>query len=249
KSISDASLSIVLAAAKYRDLYDTATNQEEKERYGLLLELLTPIAKTFPSEFGIESVSNGLQVLGGYGFCSEYILQQNYRDIRIFPIYEGTTGIQSLDLLARKIPMANGAALGYLVEEMKKTIGEASTTESLQKYAMQLGDAMKDVQEVLGHIQSFASKGEFERSIADATVFMEFFSRVIASWSNLEMAVFANRGLLTNDTSYSADFYEAKIHHMRYFFTYELPLIKGLKAVLLNTEFLTIPEKSKVYAS
>jgi len=74
----------------------------------LLLELLTPIAKTYPAEQGIKSTSHAIQILGGYGFCSDFMPQQYYRDIRIIAIYEGTTGIQSLDLLGRKITQKNG---------------------------------------------------------------------------------------------------------------------------------------------
>ncbi len=97
KAVSEASLSIVLQTALYQDLVHTSEG-EEREKWHLLLELLTPVAKTYPSEKGKQAVDAGLQVLGGYGFCTDFVLQQYLRDIRIMSLYEGTTGIQSLDL-------------------------------------------------------------------------------------------------------------------------------------------------------
>ena len=98
KSIAEGSLSLVLLASKYHDIIHASSDKEEKEKYNLLLEMIIPIVKTFPSEAGSVSVNNGLQVLGGYGFCTDFTLQQYYRDIRISALYEGTTGIQSQDL-------------------------------------------------------------------------------------------------------------------------------------------------------
>ena len=93
KAVVEGSMSLVLSAAKYYDLEVTATSAEEKNKYDTLLEMIIPVVKTYPSEAGSYSVNNGLQILGGYGFCSDFILQQYYRDIRISAIYEGTTGI------------------------------------------------------------------------------------------------------------------------------------------------------------
>ena len=115
KAIVEGSLSLVMLASKYHDIVTTATSKEEKEKYHLLLEMIIPIVKTYPSEAGSESVDNGLQVLGGYGFCTDFTLQQYYRDIRISSLYEGTTGIQSQDLLGRKVTMHNGKGLELLV--------------------------------------------------------------------------------------------------------------------------------------
>ena len=89
KSMSEGSMSLVFLAAKYYDLENTAETKEEKYKYKTLLDMIIPVAKTYPSEAGNISVSNGIQVLGGYGFCSDFILQQYYRDIRISSIYEG----------------------------------------------------------------------------------------------------------------------------------------------------------------
>ena len=97
----------------------------QKERYELLLDLLTPVAKSYPSENGIISVSQGLQILGRYGYCQEFPIEQYYRNIRIHPIHEGTTGIQALDLLGRKVVMKDGKALRALSQEVQATIQAA----------------------------------------------------------------------------------------------------------------------------
>jgi len=248
KSISDVSLSLVLLAARYRDLSENAETKEERDQYHLLLEMVTPMVKTLPSEMGITSISNGLQVLGGYGFCSEYILQQYYRDIRIFPIYEGTTGIQSLDLLARKIPMADGAALKLLSNEILQTIKAASTYEGLKGYGEQLSKQLLQIGKVLGHLSSFAKAGDFERSIADASIFMDYFGRIVGGWLSLDLAVKSHQAILTDDKSFPASMYEQKIHTMKYYFTYELPKCEGLRAILMNKEHITIPEQSTVFS-
>ena len=97
KAVVEGSMSLVMLASKYYDLENTASSPEEKKKYNTLLEMIIPVVKTYPSEAGSYAVNNGLQILGGYGFCSDFILQQYYRDIRISAIYEGTTGIQSQD--------------------------------------------------------------------------------------------------------------------------------------------------------
>ena len=126
KSIVEGSLSLVVECLKWYDL-EKVLEGDEKEKAFLMLEILTPIVKTYPTEAGIVSVSNALQVFGGYGFTMDFDAQQYYRDIRIMSIYEGTTGIQSMDLLGRKVPMQSGKALMLLAAEISKTLKESET--------------------------------------------------------------------------------------------------------------------------
>lgn len=240
KSIVEGSLSLVMLASKYHDIVTTATSKEEKEKYHLLLEMIIPIVKTYPSEAGAESVDNGLQVLGGYGFCTDFTLQQYYRDIRISALYEGTTGIQSQDLLGRKVPMHNGKGLELLSAEIVKTIIAASNDEDLKGYATILGDKLKLSQKVLGHLMPFAMKGNYERYLADANLFMEYMSIVVLGWLWLEMAVDAKNELSNADKKYSATFYESKIHTMKFYFKYEVPKTNSLAESLMSDEVLTI---------
>jgi alkylation response protein AidB-like acyl-CoA dehydrogenase len=245
KAIYEGSLSLVLETARFHDL-EQLTEGAEKEKYHLLLELLTPIAKTYPSEKGREAIDNGLQVLGGYGFCSDFVLQQYYRDIRIFAIYEGTTGIQSLDLLGRKVTMHKGAALKLLAEEIQQTIGAALTHEELKPYAKILGEQLQLSQEVLNFLMPFAMKGNYERFLSDATIFMEFFGTIVVAWQWLKMATQAKQALVTGQTKYGESFYESNIHTMKFFFKYEVPKTKGLAHILMNDEVLTIFEQKEL---
>lgn len=240
KSIVEGSMSLVFLASKYHDIIHSATSKEEKEKYNLLLEMIIPIVKTFPSEAGAESVDNGLQILGGYGFCTDFNLQQYYRDIRIFALYEGTTGIQSQDLLGRKVPMQNGKGLELLAAEIMNTILAASKDDDLKEYAAILGDKLKLSQKVLAQLMPFAMKGNYERYLADANLFMEYLSIVVLGWLWLEMAVDAKNQLKKADKKYSEIFYESKIHTMKFYFKYEVPKTNSLAASLMSDEVLTI---------
>ena len=239
KVISEGSLSLVLLSSKYHDLSQTHSDPDERERYRNLLEMLTPIAKTYPSEMGLISVSNGLQVLGGYGFCSDFILQQYYRDIRIFSIYEGTTGIQSLDLLGRKITMNNGKGLQLLSAEIMNSIKAASEYEDLRPYARKLQSTLSLAQEVVHFLTDFAKKGDYERFLSDATVFMEFFGNIVVGWLWLDIAIKAQNAMVLTDTKYSSVFYESKISAMKFYFKYEIPKTRALAEVLMDKEVLT----------
>lgn len=239
KSIVEGTMSLVILAAKYYDLIETATSPKEKEKYDLLLEMIIPIVKTYPSEAGIDAVNAGLQTLGGYGFCEDYILQQYYRDIRIFSIYEGTTGIQSQDLLGRKVTMDNGKALELLSGEITKTIQAAIQIEQLEAFAETLGQKLILTQRVLTHLMPYAKKGDYERFLADASIFMEFLSLILMSWTWLEIALNASSAL-ENKGFYSKVFYESKLHATNYYYTYELPKTTGLAEILLNSETITV---------
>lgn len=247
KAIYEGALSLVLQSARYHDL-SRVTEGEEQEKYHLLLELLTPITKTYPSEKGREAIDNGLQILGGYGFCSDFVLQQYYRDIRIFALYEGTTGIQSLDLLGRKVTMNNGRALQLLVEEMQKTIEGAMTYDELRPYATALGEKMKLTQKVLAHLLGFAMKGEYEEFLADATIFMEFMGTLVIAWQWLRLGTVAKEALVTANGDFSDAFYESNIHTMKFFYKYELTRTSGLAEILMSTDSLTILKEKELIA-
>lgn len=248
KVITEGAQSLVFLTAKYQDLSLAGATPEEREKYRLLLEIMTPLVKTYPSEAGITSVNNGVQVLGGYGFCSEYILQQYLRDIRISAIYEGTTGIQSQDLLGRKITMDNGKALQLLSAEITNTIKTSMAHDNLKPYAQKLAGKLTLTQEVLQSLMGFAMKGDYQRFLADASPFMEFFSTIVQSWLWLDIGREAQNGLVTGNKDHSTEFYESKIHAMEFYFKYELPKTTGLAEILMDTEkALTIGSDKEVF--
>ena len=240
KAIVEGSMSLIFQTAIYVDKEMTSTTVEEKEKYNLLLELLTPIAKTYPAEQGIQSINNAVQILGGYGFCFDFMPQQYYRDIRIIALYEGTTGIQSLDLLGRKITMKNGKALELLAVEIKQTITNASTFDELKPYADTLLENLGLAQKVIGILMPHAIKGNYERYLADATVFMDFFGTIVIGWQWLKTAIVAKQVVKNGNLSQPTDFYTSKIHTMKFFYNYELIKTKGLAKTLMSNEELTI---------
>ena len=240
KSVVEGSMSLVILAAKYYDLEVTATSPEEKKKYNTLLEMIIPVVKTYPSEAGSYAVNNGLQVLGGYGYCSDFILQQYYRDIRISSIYEGTTGIQSQDLLGRKITMDKGKGLALLSAEILSTIEVATGYQALQPYAKILNEKLQLTQKVLDKLMPHAMKGDFEKYLADASIFMEFFSLVIMGWTWLDIAMNAQENLQKSSLKFPENFYIGKIETMKYFYSYELPKTSGHAEILMNPTTVTI---------
>jgi butyryl-CoA dehydrogenase len=246
KAVVEGSMSLVLLAAKYYDLESTAQSKEEKKKYNTLLEMIIPVVKTYPSEAGAYSVNNGLQVLGGYGFCSDFILQQYYRDIRISSIYEGTTGIQSQDLLGRKITMNNGEGLKLLLDEILTTVARANNHPELKPYANSISEKIKLSEKVLISLMPHALKGDFEKYLADASVFMEFFSLVIVAWNWLEVATNSQEALNKGDKKYSDIFYKSKIETMKYFFDYELPKTISHSEILMNPSSVTIKKDEEI---
>jgi butyryl-CoA dehydrogenase len=246
KAVVEGSMSLVLLAAKYYDLESTAQSKEEKIKYNTLLEMIIPVVKTYPSDAGAYSVNNGLQVLGGYGFCSDFILQQYYRDIRISAIYEGTTGIQSQDLLGRKITMNNGEGLKLLLAEIIETITKASNYPELKEYCDSLSKKIKLSEKILQSLMPYALKGDFEKYLADASIFMEFFSLVIVGWNWLEIAANSHEALKNGDKKYSEIFYKSKIETMKYFFEYELPKTVGHSEIIMNPSSVTIKKEGEI---
>jgi butyryl-CoA dehydrogenase len=239
RSIVDGSLSLLMQCGVYEDLSHHGP-EEDRERHALLLDLLTPVAKSFPSEMGIWSVSQGLQILGGYGYCDEFPLEQHYRDVRIHPIHEGTTGIQGLDLLGRKVVMRSGQALLHWLDEVAATIGQGRDRPDLESYADRLEKAMDRLTAVTRHLSGFALSGDIPRFLADSTLYLEMFGYVAVAWQWLKQGLAAEAALAAGPSEQDQKFYQGKLVTMKYFFHYELPKIQGLAQRLEEADGLTL---------
>jgi butyryl-CoA dehydrogenase len=246
KAIVEGSMSLLMQCGLYEDLFNV-TQGEERENNHLLLELLTPVAKTYPAEMGILSCSTGIQILGGYGFCDEFPLEQFYRDVRIHTLHEGTTGIQGMDLLGRKLTMKQGKAGKLFFEQVKKAIVSAQTDEALKPYCIMLDTAMGRLEKVTAHLMGIAMEGKMELFLADAALFLEFFSIIAIAWQWLLQATVARKTLADNPPSGDVNFYKGKIHTCAYFFNYELPRIEGLAKRLQNSDGLTVDMKNEYF--
>jgi alkylation response protein AidB-like acyl-CoA dehydrogenase len=246
RSITEGALGLLVQCAKYADLASVLTG-EEKEKNELLLDLLTPVAKSYPAEMGLLSISLGLQCLGGSGYCDDYPLEQYYRDARIHPIHEGTTGIHGLDLLGRKVIMKNGKAYKLYLEEVQQTIHEAEKFEELESYVQKLKESLEMLQKVTGHLMEVGKKEVPELFLADATLYLEFFGIVSVAWQWLVQATAVVKALRNRPNGAEANFYNGKFFAFRYFFEYELPKMEGLAKRLMNSDGLTVEIKTDFF--
>jgi len=243
KAITEGSIALVQLCAMYSDIAENATG-EEQENAHLLLELLTPVVKSFPSEWGIHSVSAGMQVLGGAGYCDDFPLEQYYRDIRINAIYEGTTTIHGMDILGRKVMLQKGKALKLLMEEMKKTLAAASTSKSLSGYAGKLQEAAKSLHATTLHLIDVAMKERPEVFLSDATLYLEYFGIVTVAWLWLKQGIVAQKAIDDQVMGDEYLFYQGKVHTMKYYFEYELPKIQALRERLVSADKVTVDIES-----
>ncbi|MEZ4989922.1 MAG: acyl-CoA dehydrogenase [Saprospiraceae bacterium] len=235
KSVVEGSLALLLYCSYLSDLAAEAEG-EAAENSHLLLELLTPIAKSYPSEMGTQAVSIGMQCLGGAGYTDDFPLEQLYRDIRVNAIYEGTTGIHGMDLLGRKITMANGKAVKLLMQEIQQTIKNAGAIEPLASMARDLGMATKQLHEVTLDLLALASQDVPEVFLADATLYLEYFGTITIAWQWLRQAGVAMEKLNAGLSEEENEFYQGKVYACRYFFAYELPKTNGLAYRLGHTK-------------
>jgi len=246
KAVVEGSLSLLMQCSYYHDM-ERVTVGDEHEKYNLLLEILTPVAKTYPSEMGILSCSAGVQILGGYGYCDEFPLEQFYRDVRIHTIHEGTTGIQGIDLLGRKMTMKNGKAATLYFEEVRKTIKTAESHSELLSYATRLEHALGVIETVTAHLLDISKKSNQELFLADATLYLELFGIVAIAWQWLLQAIAAKKALQGNLHSNEINFFKGKVFTARYFFGYELPKIESLAEILMNAEGLMIQMRNEYF--
>jgi butyryl-CoA dehydrogenase len=246
KAIIEGSLSLLMQCSRYHDM-EKVSEGEDHENYNLLLELLTPVAKTYPSEMGILSCSQAIQILGGYGYCDEFPVEQYYRDVRIHPIHEGTTGIQGMDLLGRKMMMKKGKAGQLYLAEVRKAIATAQADTELKPLALELEKAVGSLESVTGHLAGIAMKGNQEMFLADATLYLEFFGIIAIAWQWLMQATVAKKALAGELLPGDVNFYNGKIYTYRYFFGYELPKIEGLAKRLTNGDGLTVEMKNDYF--
>ena len=246
RAVVEGSFSLLLQCSLYAD-HGRVLSGEEKERNELLLDLLTPVAKTYPSEMGVLSVSQGLQILGGYGYCDEFPLELYYRDARIHPIHEGTTGIHGLDLLGRKMVMKGGKAAQLYLREVEQTIVQAREVSALAPYSARLQEALGKLKEVTARLVQISQGKGPEYFLADATLYLEFFGIISVAWQWLVQALVIRKALEKELSEEENNFYQGKFQTFVYFFHYELPKIEGLAQRLMEGDGLTVEIKAKLF--
>jgi butyryl-CoA dehydrogenase len=222
KSYVEGAFDLGLYAARLFDDTTTLETEAERKQAHELLDLLTPIVKSWPSEFCLKANELAIQILGGHGYTREYPVEQYYRDNRLNPIHEGTHGIQSLDLLGRKLAQNGGAGLKQLIRLIANTAERATAYESLSALREPLEKLVARLQTVTIGLLTDLAQGKVNSSLANSALYLKVFGHTVIGWRWLEQAIRAEEGLAKGNAA-DADFYNGKLQAARYFLTWEVP--------------------------
>jgi butyryl-CoA dehydrogenase len=218
KSYSEGALGLALYCARLVDEQHTAEPEAANEAR-LLLEVLTPIVKSWPSEWCLEANSLAIQIHGGYGYTRDFPVEQYWRDNRLNMIHEGTHGIQAMDLLGRKVLMEDGKGLKLLADRVQATIHKANAHEQLKPHAKALTAALLKIDAAT---KAAWATGKPAEALANAVPYMQAFGHMVLAWIWLDI------GTKTDDVG--------RLGAMQFFFNYELPKIDAWLSVVNNRD-------------
>jgi butyryl-CoA dehydrogenase len=218
KAYAEGALALALYCARLVDELHTG-DEASADEARILLELLTPIAKSWPSEWCLEANSLAIQILGGYGYTRDFPVEQYWRDNRLNMIHEGTHGIQALDLLGRKVVMHGGGGLKLLAARIASTVTSAAQVPALAGQAQALAG---ELHRLVAATQAAWSTGVPEEALANATPYLQAFGHVVLAWIWLDVA------LASDDPGRRAA--------LRYFYAYELPRVDAWLGVVARRE-------------
>jgi butyryl-CoA dehydrogenase len=238
KSYGEGALALALYCARLVDEQHTAEAAEADDAR-LLLEVLTPIAKSWPSEWCLEANSLAIQVHGGYGYTRDFPVEQYWRDNRLNMIHEGAHGIQAMDLLGRKVLMENGRGMQLLAGRMQATMARAATDATLAPYAQALGKALAHVETAT---QAAWAHGAPTEALANAVPYMQAFGHTVLAWIWLDVACTA----LAGDAAQAQSATVGRLGATRFFFHYELPKVGAWLSVVQSRDMTcaTFPEEA-----
>lgn len=235
KAIVEGGLLLVARASMYADLAAHAASEAERRKAQLLLDLLTPIAKSFPAEKGFESNVLAVQIHGGYGYTSEYLPEAWMRDQKLNTIHEGTTGIQGMDLLGRKAVAGGGAALAALRAEIEATAARAKEFGVAKDLVDAVTSALSEVESLTMHLAQLGLSGDVAGMMLHSTDYLDLASVLVIAWQHLDMAAAAARkGVGASDED--AAFLRGKLRAAEYFIRTEVPRLFMLSALCRSGE-------------
>ena len=238
KSYCEGALALELYCARLVDEHHTAGGQAADDAR-MLLEVLTPIAKSWPSEWCLEANSLAIQVLGGYGYTRDFPVEQYWRDNRLNMIHEGTHGIQAADLLGRKVLMEGGKGLKLLADRVQATIDKAYGQAELEDHAKALTTALLQIDQAT---KAAWATGNPQDALANAVPYMQAFGHTVLAWIWLDVACSSRMQNATHSGAAHAGIQGAAA----YFYMYELPKITAWLAVVENRNLLCakLPEEA-----
>ena len=222
KSYVEGSLALCLYAARLVDVQEGCDDEQQASEAGVLLDLLTPIVKSFPSYYGPRANDLAIQVLGGSGYIREYPVEQCYRDNRLNPIHEGTHGIQSLDLLGRKMWQHNGKGQQLLMARVQATLKSALQQPSLKAMAELYQQHLNTFMQTVMALGQKLQQGEVETALANSAVFLDMMGKMVIGWLWLEMADKAVQQFNDSDAAEDQQFLAGKLQAAQYFIRWEM---------------------------
>jgi alkylation response protein AidB-like acyl-CoA dehydrogenase len=222
KTVAEGGLVLGLYAARLVDQQRNDADETVRGDAGLLLDVLTPIIKSWLSDEGLAANEAAIQVLGGAGYTRDFSVEQHYRDNRLNPIHEGANGIQAIDLLGRKVGMLDGRAFDLLTAEIEQAIDAARPVEGLAEHAEALAAALGRVKSVTAELLSALERDGARTGLANATAYMEMLGRLVMAWIWLRQATVA-AGLLAKGDAARDNFLRGKLQACRYVFRWDLP--------------------------
>lgn len=212
-----------------------AQSEEKKEIYQDLIDVLIPVGKGYVSDRAVEICDMGLQVFGGYGYIREYPMEQLLRDVRICPIYEGTNGIQAMDLLGRKLGMKKGKLFMTLLGRMQKTIKEAKTLDPLKDLAERFEAVIGKLGETAMHLGMTAMGPDVKKAFSFAYPFLHVTGDAAMAWMLLWRATIAAQKLEKGGSKKDTAFYEGQLKSAEYFIRTVLPVTLGRMNAIMDT--------------
>ena len=231
KSYAEGSLALCLFGSSLFENQNSAPTEELRARNAQLLDLLTPIIKSWPSKYGCISNDMAIQILGGAGYTREYPVEQLYRDQRLNPIHEGAEAIHGLDLLGRKLNLYKGAGYQFFKEDIAQDITSAKELSVIKGLAEKLENAVMILDNTTQALQKQMA-ADIDRGLANATVYLDMFGRIVGAWIWLKQGLIAAKALTSTLHENDEHFYQGKLQATNYYIDWELPAIEQYAALL-----------------
>jgi hypothetical protein len=238
--------SLLFYVGHLEDCLHTAADADAEAKYQGMIDFLIPIAKGYVTERACEVCNLGIQVYGGYGYIREYPMEQLLRDCRITPIYEGTNGIQAMDLLGRKLGLNKGRPMMDLLGEIQAALAAAKAIPRTAPYAATVEGMLNKLGEVAMHLGAAAMSEKVLTAFAFAHPFLEVCGDVVMAWMLLWRGRIAAEKLAAGVKDKEALFYEGQVKSLEFFTTTILPVTFGkMKSILAaNSAVVEIHEDS-----
>jgi alkylation response protein AidB-like acyl-CoA dehydrogenase len=236
KATTEGMFALLAYAAFLGDKERCSADPGERMMAADVLDVLTPVCKAYGSEAAYDSIVLAIQCHGGYGFSEEFPLAQMLRDCKVFPIYEGTNGIQAMDLLGRKVVMKGGEAFRAVLAEISNTLDEAARLDELKDMVDKMRAALSAVAETTTHLGGIAMGGDIEAYMSAATPYLRMFSELVISWLFVWQSVVAQRALAAAPNEADRGYYTGKLATARFYLNNELPHLSATAQILTSGE-------------